>query len=78
MTTLTLNLDDTLAQALDRLVTPGATREDAVVIALQEYLYRRERARRRALAPRDAEILAAHGEEELRRAAALIADQDDP
>lgn len=73
MTTLTLTLDDTLAQALDRLITPGASREDAVVIALQEYLYRRERARRREFAPRDAAILEAHEEAERLRAEALLA-----
>ena len=78
MTSVTVNLDDVTAQALDRLVTPGASREEAVVIALQEFLYRRERVRRRAQAEHDGEILAQHAEAELRRAAALVDDQDEP
>jgi metal-responsive CopG/Arc/MetJ family transcriptional regulator len=76
MTSLTVHLDDLTAQALDRLVPPGGSREETVVVALHEYLFRQERARRREQAAGDAEILARYEEDERERAEWLIADQD--
>ncbi|MFH1467397.1 MAG: hypothetical protein ABIO70_23640 [Pseudomonadota bacterium] len=76
MTSLTVNLDDLTAQALDRITPPGASREETVVVALHEYLFRQERLRRREQAAGDAAILAQHEEDERERAEWLIADQD--